>query len=70
MTDISLTGFTVIEFQNLCCISFEIPTFECINVEKQLLDDLKEMRRYFKLAEEALDHNCGELSLEKATNLS
>jgi hypothetical protein len=34
---------------------------------KQLLDDLKEKRRYWKLKEEAL---CGELALEEATDLS
>jgi hypothetical protein len=38
---------------------------------KQLLDDLKEMRGYCKLKEEALDHFfCGELALEEATDLS
>jgi hypothetical protein len=34
---------------------------------KQLLDDLKEKRRYWKLKEEA---PCGELALEEATDLS
>jgi hypothetical protein len=37
---------------------------------KQLLDDLKEKRRYWKLKEEALDRTLWELSLEEATNLS
>jgi hypothetical protein len=37
---------------------------------KQLLDDLKEKRRYWNLKEEALDHICGELALEEATDLS
>jgi hypothetical protein len=37
---------------------------------KQLLDDLKEKRRYWKLKEETLDRPCGELALEEATDLS
>jgi hypothetical protein len=37
---------------------------------KQLLDDLKEKRRYWKLKEEALDRLNGELALEEATDLS
>jgi hypothetical protein len=37
---------------------------------KQLLDDIKEKRRYWKLKEEALDRMCGELALEEATDLS
>jgi hypothetical protein len=36
---------------------------------KQLLDDLKEKRRYWKLKEEALDCTYGELALEGATDL-
>jgi hypothetical protein len=37
---------------------------------KQLLDDLKEERRYCILKEEALDLLCGELALEEAMDLS
>jgi hypothetical protein len=37
---------------------------------KQLLYDLKEKKRYWKLKEEALDRTCGELALEEATDLS
>jgi hypothetical protein len=37
---------------------------------KQLLDDLKEKRRYCKFKEEALDRTCGELALEEAMDLS
>jgi hypothetical protein len=37
---------------------------------KQLLDYLKENRRYWKLKEEALDRPLGELALEEATDLS
>jgi hypothetical protein len=37
---------------------------------KQLLDDLKGKRSYWKLKEEALDLPCGELALEEATDLS
>jgi hypothetical protein len=37
---------------------------------KQLLDDIKEKKRYWKLKEEALDRTCGELALEEANNLS
>jgi hypothetical protein len=37
---------------------------------KQLLDDLKEKRRYWNLKEEALYPLCGELALEEATDLS
>jgi hypothetical protein len=36
----------------------------------QLLDDLKETRRYWKLKEEAQDRTLGELSLEEAIDLS
>jgi hypothetical protein len=36
----------------------------------QLLDDLKETRRYWKLKEEAQDRTFGELSLEEAMDLS
>jgi hypothetical protein len=36
---------------------------------KQLLDDLKEKRRYWKLKEEALDRSYGELTLEEAMDL-
>ena len=38
---------------------------------RQLLDDLKETRRFCKLKEEALDRSvCGELTLEEAMDLS
>jgi hypothetical protein len=37
---------------------------------KQLLADLKEKRRSWKLKEGALDAPCGELALEEATDLS
>jgi hypothetical protein len=37
---------------------------------KQLLDDLKEKRRYWKLKEKALDRTYRELTLEEATDLS
>jgi hypothetical protein len=37
---------------------------------KQLLDDLKEKRIYWKLKEKALDPTCGEVALEGATDLS
>jgi hypothetical protein len=37
---------------------------------KQLLDDLKEKKRYWKLKQEALDPHCGELALEEATDLN
>jgi hypothetical protein len=37
---------------------------------KQLLDDLKENRRYWNLKEEALIALCVELMLEEATDLS
>jgi hypothetical protein len=37
---------------------------------KQILDYLKEKRRYWKLKQEALDPPCGELDLEEATDLS
>ena len=37
---------------------------------KQLLDDLKGMREYSKLKEEALHRTCGETALEEAMNLS
>jgi hypothetical protein len=37
---------------------------------KQLLDDLKEKRRYWKLKEEALIAPCGDLALEETTDLS
>jgi len=36
---------------------------------KQLLDDLKEKKRYQKLKEEAPDAFCGELTLEEAMDL-
>jgi hypothetical protein len=36
----------------------------------QLLDDLQEARRYWKLKEEAQDRNLGELSSEEAVDLS
>jgi len=32
---------------------------------KQILDDLKKMRRYWKMKEEALDHSCGDHALEE-----
>jgi hypothetical protein len=35
----------------------------------QLLDDLEETRRCWKLKEEALDRTCGELALEEAVYL-
>jgi len=37
---------------------------------RKLLDDLKEMRGFSHLKEEALDALCGELALEEALNLS
>jgi hypothetical protein len=37
---------------------------------KQLLDDLKEKRRYWKLKEEALDRNPWRMQNEEATDLS
>jgi hypothetical protein len=37
---------------------------------KQLLADLKEKRRFWKLKEEALVAPCEELALEEATDLS
>jgi hypothetical protein len=37
---------------------------------KQLLDDLKEKRRYWKLNEEALDSSLWRIALEEATDLS
>jgi hypothetical protein len=37
---------------------------------KQLLDDLKEKRKYLKLKEEHYIVSCGELVLEEATDLS
>jgi hypothetical protein len=37
---------------------------------EQLLDDLKEKRRYWKLKEEALIAPCGELALEETMDLS
>jgi hypothetical protein len=37
---------------------------------KNLLDDLKEKRRYCKLKEEALDCTLQRLALEEATDLS
>jgi hypothetical protein len=37
---------------------------------KQLLDDIKEKRRYWKLKEEALMAPYEELTLEEATDLS
>jgi hypothetical protein len=36
---------------------------------RQLLDDLKEKRGYFKLKEEALDCILGEITLEEAVDL-
>jgi hypothetical protein len=37
---------------------------------KQLLDDRKEMRGYWRLKEEAIITLCGELTSEEAMNLS
>jgi hypothetical protein len=37
---------------------------------KQLLDDVKEKRRYWKLKKEALDRFCDELALEEAVDMS
>jgi hypothetical protein len=39
-------------------------------MRKQLLDDLKETRGYWKLKEETLDHTLGELTLEEIMELS
>jgi hypothetical protein len=36
---------------------------------KQILDDLKEMRGYWKLKEEALDHSLCRLALEQAMDM-
>jgi hypothetical protein len=37
---------------------------------KQLLDDLMETRRYWKLTEEALERTCGIFAVEEAMDLS
>jgi hypothetical protein len=37
---------------------------------KQLLDDLKEKRRYWKFKEEALDPPYGEFALKETTDMS